>query len=43
MSHEWYGAYLPNGKIVGAVTHVFVSDPEIGYGIFVEEMLDAAG
>lgn len=34
---------LQNGKLVGAVTHVLISDPEIGYGIFIEEMLDAAG
>ena len=29
-----------NGKIVGAVTHVFVSDPLEGYGIFIEDMLE---
>ena len=34
---------LQNGKIVGAVTHVFVNDPTRGYGIFIENMLDAAG
>ena len=34
---------LQNGKIVGAVTHVLVSDPTRGYGIFIENMLDAAG
>jgi stage IV sporulation protein B len=33
---------LQNGKLVGAVTHVLVSDPEIGYGIFIETMLEAA-
>ena len=32
-----------NGKIVGAVTHVLVNDPTKGYGIFIENMLDAAG
>jgi len=32
-----------NGKIVGAVTHVLVNDPTLGYGIFIENMLDAAG
>lgn len=32
-----------NGKIVGAVTHVLVNDPTRGYGIFIENMLDAAG
>ena len=30
-----------NGKIVGAVTHVLVNDPTRGYGIFIENMLDA--
>ncbi len=29
---------LQNGKIVGAVTHVFVNDPSKGYGIFVDTM-----
>ena len=28
-----------NGRIVGAVTHVFVNDPTKGYGIFIENML----
>ena len=32
---------LQNGKIIGAVTHVFVNDPTRGYGIFIENMLDA--
>ena len=27
----------------GAVTHVLVNDPTRGYGIFIENMLDAAG
>ena len=31
------------GKLVGAVTHVLVNDPTRGYGIFIENMLDAAG
>lgn len=31
---------IQNGKIVGAVTHVFVSDPTRGYGIFIENMLE---
>lgn len=30
---------LQNGRIVGAVTHVFVQDAKKGYGIFVESML----
>lgn len=32
-----------NGKIVGAVTHVLVNQPDTGYGIFIENMLQAAG
>lgn len=32
---------IQNGKLVGAVTHVLVSDPKTGYGIFVENMLAA--
>lgn len=31
---------LQNGKIVGAVTHVFVQDATKGYGIFIENMLE---
>ena len=34
---------IQNGRIVGAVTHVFVNDPTKGYGIFIENMLEAAG
>lgn len=30
---------IQNGKLVGAVTHVFVNDPTKGYGIFAENML----
>lgn len=33
---------LQNGKLIGAVTHVLVNDPATGYGIFIENMLDAA-
>jgi len=33
---------IQNGKIVGAVTHVFVNDPTRGYGIFIENMLAEA-
>ena len=33
---------IQEGKVVGAVTHVFVQDPTKGYGIFLETMLDAA-
>jgi len=34
---------IQDGKLVGAVTHVFVNDPTKGYGIAIENMLDAAG
>ena len=30
---------LQNGKLIGAVTHVFVQDSAKGYGIFIENML----
>ena len=30
---------LQNGKLVGAVTHVFVSDPTKGYGIYIDWMI----
>lgn len=33
---------LQDGKLVGAVTHVLVNNPDTGYGIFIENMLDAA-
>jgi len=33
---------LQNGKLIGAVTHVFVNDPTRGYGIFIENMLSEA-
>ena len=29
---------LQNGKLIGAVTHVFIQDSTKGYGIFLEEM-----
>ncbi|NLC52154.1 MAG: SpoIVB peptidase [Firmicutes bacterium] len=34
---------IQNGKLVGAVTHVFVNDPTRGYGIFIEWMINEAG
>jgi stage IV sporulation protein B len=34
---------LQNGKIIGAVTHVFVNDPTRGYGVLIEWMLQEAG
>lgn len=34
---------IQNGKIVGAVTHVLVNKPDVGYGIYIEWMLKSAG
>ena len=34
---------IQNGKLIGAVTHVFVNDPTSGYGCFIEWMLRDAG
>ncbi|UOF90094.1 SpoIVB peptidase [Fodinisporobacter ferrooxydans] len=34
---------LQDGKLVGAVTHVFVNDPTQGYGVYIEWMLNEAG
>ena len=34
---------LQDGRIIGAVTHVFVSDPTQGYGVYVDWMLQEAG
>jgi stage IV sporulation protein B len=33
---------IQNGRIVGAVTHVFIDDPTGGYGIFAERMYNYA-
>ena len=33
---------IQDGKFVGAITHVMVADPTEGYGIFIENMLNAA-
>ena len=33
---------IQNGKLVGAVTHVMVANPTEGYGIFIENMLNAS-
>lgn len=33
---------VQNGKLVGAVTHVLVNAPTKGYGIFIDQKLDAA-
>lgn len=34
---------VQNGKLIGAVTHVFVNDPKSGYGCFIEWMLKDSG
>ena len=34
---------IQDGKLVGAVTYVMLNEPTRGYGIFIENMLDAAG
>ena len=31
---------LQNGKLVGAITHVFINDPTRGYGVFAETMVE---
>ena len=31
---------IQNGKLVGAVTHVFVNDPTKGFGIYIDWMLE---
>ena len=33
---------IQDGRLVGAVTHVLVNQPDTGYGIFIENMLAAA-
>ncbi|MDR0858771.1 MAG: SpoIVB peptidase [Oscillospiraceae bacterium] len=34
---------LQNGRLIGAVTHVLVSEPSKGYGVSIERMLSAGG
>ena len=33
---------LQNGRLIGAVSHVFINDPGKGYGVYIGNMLDAA-
>ena len=33
---------IQKGRLVGAVTHVFVNDPQRGYGIFAENMINSS-
>lgn len=34
---------IQDGKIIGAVTHVLINKPELGYGIYIEWMLQDCG
>lgn len=34
---------IQDGKIIGAVTHVFVNDAKRGYGVFIQNMLKESG
>ncbi|MGL6187138.1 MAG: SpoIVB peptidase [Clostridium chrysemydis] len=34
---------IQNNKIIGAVTHVLINKPDVGYGIYIEWMLQDAG
>lgn len=34
---------IQNGRLIGAVTHVFVNDPTRGYGLFIEWMIMESG
>lgn len=31
---------VQNGKLIGAVTHVFLNDPTRGYGVFIQNMIE---
>jgi stage IV sporulation protein B len=31
---------IQDGKLIGAVTHVFIQDSTRGYGIFIENMIN---
>ncbi|MBE6738738.1 MAG: hypothetical protein E7565_00300 [Ruminococcaceae bacterium] len=33
---------IQDGKLVGALTHVLIDNPQKGYGIFAENMLETA-
>ncbi len=34
---------IQEGKVIGAITHVFVNNPKKGYGVFVENMVSDSG
>ena len=31
---------IQDGKIIGAITHVFVNDSQRGYGVFIQNMIN---
>ena len=31
---------IQDGRLIGAVTHVFINEPTRGYGVFIESMLE---
>ena len=34
---------IQNNKIIGAVTHVLINKPDVGYGVYIDWMLKDAG
>ena len=34
---------IQNDKIIGAVTHVLINKPDVGYGIYIDWMLEDVG
>ena len=41
-SHLSGSPIIQDGMLMGAVTHILIDDPTMGYGIFIENMLNAA-
>lgn len=33
---------IQNGRLIGAVSHVFINDPSKGYGVYIDDMLEEA-
>lgn len=33
---------IQNGKFIGAITHVLVNEPQMGYGVFADIMIKTA-
>ena len=40
IGNKYWVAEDQNGKIVGAVTHVFINDPTRGFGIKIDNMIN---